>query len=101
MPLSKGQTNNPNGRPSGKPNKTTSKARKMFNLILEENLPQLREDILQLEPKDRIAAIIKIAEFCVPKLQAVQISSPSMIDLDEFIKAPSEERIKMLAAIKE
>jgi hypothetical protein len=62
-----GQTNNPNGRPKGTPNKTTSEIRNIFQLLLEQNLKQMKSDIRSLEPKQRIDVLLKLTEFILPK----------------------------------
>ena len=67
----KGQRNN-KGRPKGSPNKATNKIREAITLIIEDNIEQLEKDLVELEPKDRIKAIIDLAKFCVPTLKSVE-----------------------------
>lgn len=75
MPLKKGQTANPNGRPQGAQNKATGQIRAAFQQLIENNLQQLEADIKALEAKDRISLLIKISEFVLPKLQSMDITS--------------------------
>ena len=50
MGLEKGRTNNPNGRPRGKPNKVTTDLRKWINEVLSNNQKQFESDLKRLEP---------------------------------------------------
>jgi hypothetical protein len=66
--LSEGNT----GRKKGTTNKTTSEMRDSFQMLLEENLEQLREDIRSLEPKDRIQLLLSLANYILPKLRSTE-----------------------------
>ena len=72
------------GRKKGTPNKTTSELREYFNLLLNDNLEQLKIDIKELDPKERINVMLKISEFIIPKLKATDINL--MNDNDASIK---------------
>jgi hypothetical protein len=58
------------GRPTGAKNKTTEQVREAFNQLLTENLPQLKNDIAELEPKDRVKVLLDLAKFVVPTLKS-------------------------------
>jgi len=58
------------GRPAGAKNKTTEQVREAFNQLLTENLPQLKNDIAELEPKDRVKVLLDLAKFVVPTLKS-------------------------------
>jgi len=73
MTLRKGETNNPNGRPKGAVNRTTTEIRNLFNVLLSANLENIQNDIDLLEPKDRIAVLLKLSEFVIPKLLSTQL----------------------------
>lgn len=75
MGLSKGQTNNPNGRPKGTPNKVTTEIRQGFQTLIENNFEQLEQDIKSLEPKDRVKSIIELSKFVLPTLKATELSA--------------------------
>ena len=66
-------TINTEGRPKGTPNKATAEVRKAFQSLVENNLPQLEKDLKQLEPKERINAILGIAKFILPQLKQIEV----------------------------
>ena len=70
-------TINTEGRPKGTPNKATAEVRKAFQSLVENNLPQLEKDLKQLEPRERINAILGIAKFVLPQLKATEITDRS------------------------
>ena len=67
MPHPKGKTNNPNGRPAGVPNKATREIRPLLKEVLEGELARLPKLLAQMEPKDRILAVLKMLEFVISK----------------------------------
>ncbi|MGY6561425.1 MAG: hypothetical protein ACXITV_04910 [Luteibaculaceae bacterium] len=73
MGLSKGKTNNPNGRPKGAVNKTSLAAKEFIKQLFESNLNTIEADLLQLEPKDRLKVFIDLLPYLVPK-QATEIN---------------------------
>jgi hypothetical protein len=72
MPFKKGQSGNTNGRPKGKSNKVTAKVRDSFSDLLDDNLLQLREDIAELEPKDRVKLLLDLAKYVIPQLKSTE-----------------------------
>ncbi|OFY49454.1 MAG: hypothetical protein A2W85_06325 [Bacteroidetes bacterium GWF2_41_31] len=67
MGLHKGcKPNNPNGRPPGKPNRTTEELRGLFQSFIESNIETLQADFDQLEPKDRLSFMERIAKLIIP-----------------------------------
>ena len=63
------------GRTRGTPNRTTTEIRQNFQLIIENNLTTLENDIKELEPKDRIKAILDLSKFVLPTLKATELST--------------------------
>ena len=59
------------GRKAGTPNKDASKIREFFSNILSDNLEKIQADLDSLEAKDRLHMLVKIAEFCLPKLTSI------------------------------
>lgn len=83
--MRKGKTNNPNGRPKGIPNKTTSEIKEFLTKIVSDNKEQIERDLRELEPKERLQILEKFIQYVVPKMQNVQ----SVVD----IKSISDEQI--------
>jgi len=71
MAQKKGQTGNPNGRPKGSKNRSTSEIKTAIQKLLDTNVSQMERDLQELSPKDRISVLLKLAEFVLPKVQAV------------------------------
>ncbi|MCI2228977.1 hypothetical protein MC378_07345 [Polaribacter sp. MSW13] len=81
------------GRKKGVQNKDTSEIRKNFQSLIENNLETLQSDLKQLEPKDRIKAILDLSRFVLPTLKATELSTstngninPVVISLGNGIK---------------
>jgi hypothetical protein len=62
------------GRTKGTPNKNTNEIRQNFQHLIENNLIKLENDLKELEPKDRIKAILDLSRFVLPTLKAVELS---------------------------
>jgi hypothetical protein len=73
MGLKKGTTNNPNGRPKGKPNKATTDLRVWVQKFIDDNRDQIQRDWQQLEPKDRIVLFERLLKYALPTLQATSL----------------------------
>lgn len=69
--MEKGKTNNPNGRPKGKPNKITQDMRQWLMAVIEDNREQMEQDLKGLEPKDRLQILERLMQYVIPKQQAV------------------------------
>jgi hypothetical protein len=84
MGLTKGITNNPNGRPKGIPNKSTNDLRQWVGDFIEGEREQIVSDWKALEPKDRIVMFEKLMRFVLPTLQAttLQTDFERMTDAD-------------------
>lgn len=69
--MEKGKTNNPNGRPKGKPNKITADMRGWLTTVIDKNRKQMVKDLKMLDPKDRLQILEKLMQYVIPKQQAV------------------------------
>ena len=69
--MEKGKTNNPNGRPKGKPNKITQDVRQWLSTVIDKNRRQMERDLKALEPKERLQMLEKLMQYVIPKQQAV------------------------------
>ena len=63
------------GRPKGSVGKSNNKIREAFQMLLEDNLEQLRVDISSLEPKERVKFMLELATFIIPKMKSVDLKS--------------------------
>lgn len=67
MAQQKGHTGNPNGRPKGVPNKTTTTVRRWIVNLIQNNMEQFETDLLMMEPKERLDFISKLLPYILPK----------------------------------
>jgi hypothetical protein len=63
-----------NGRTPGSVNRTTKEVRERFKTLLDSNFETIEQDLQQLEPKDRINAILQLAKFVLPQLRSIEIA---------------------------
>jgi hypothetical protein len=75
MPIPKGVTNNPYGRPKGSQNKATSDLRQWLTDFVHGQRDQILRDWQSLEPKDRIIMFEKLMRFVLPTLQATTLQT--------------------------
>ena len=75
----------------GTKNKVQQATRETFKLLLEEQLPTLREDLQGLEPYQRIRVMLELAKFVVPQLRAIEVTDetadryrPIVIDMENW-----------------
>jgi hypothetical protein len=59
------------GRKKGEPNKVTANIRDAFQLLVEGNLEQLKNDFDELKPVERVKYTLELAKFCLPTLKSV------------------------------
>jgi len=75
MAFQKGVVTNPAGRPKGAENKETKKLRDWIGQLLDDNMELVKADLIELSPKDRVAAISNLLEYALPKLARTEITS--------------------------
>lgn len=88
----KGVTNNPNGRPKGKPNKVTANLRSSIQFFLEKNWPKVQKEFDKMEPKDKLVFYDKMLAYSLPKLQATSLS----LNFEELTEDELDEIINRL-----
>jgi hypothetical protein len=76
MPFEKG--NNLAGSRKGIPNKTTAEIRNAFQLLLEDNLDNMKvwlSDVASEDPERALEIMLKMAEYIVPKLSRTEVKA--------------------------
>jgi hypothetical protein len=100
MGLSKGMTNNPNGRPKGIPNKSPNDLRQWVGEFIEGQREQIVMDWKTLEPKDRIIMFEKLMRFVLPTLQANTVQTDFERLPDDQLDYIINELKQQVAALK-
>lgn len=77
----KGHTNNPNGRPKGKPNKLTAELRQLLKNTLAGELEQIPKLLSELPARERLDMLVRLLPFIVPKMDAAawHVGEPSIV----------------------
>jgi len=71
MSFKKGKSGNAAGRPKGAHNKLSRELREVMKGIISNELERLPETLEQLQPKERIELVIKLAAFVLPKVEPI------------------------------
>jgi len=80
--MRKGETNNPNGRPAGAPNKITKELRNALKAIIAGELEGLTARLEKLPEEKRLELLIKLLPYVMPKVEPVPIGHGEPLDLD-------------------
>jgi hypothetical protein len=86
--MEKGHTNNPNGRPKGRPNKITQDTRAWLSAVIDKNRRQMERDLKALEPKERLQILERLIQYVIPKQQA----TATTVDLEREPGAEKSDR---------
>ncbi len=90
------------GRERNTPNKTTSQTKEILQSIVSKELDGISDLLEQLDPKERIDAVIKLLAFVAPKQTKVELETemqerfnPIIINLGAGINPDDEEPLKL------
>ena len=84
MPFEKGH-NLSSGRPKGSKNKSIEIVKKSVASLLENNLDNLQNDLDQMQPRDRVNALLQFLKFHIPTQKAVEVADVSFDTRTEWI----------------
>ena len=74
MPFKPGH-NLSKGRPKGASNKSTEIVKKNVAVLLENNIQLVQEDLDQMQPRDRVNALLQFMKFLIPTQKAVEVDN--------------------------
>jgi len=80
MPPPKGKTNNPNGRPKGKPNRVTGELRDMIKSFLLNRYKDFEKSFALMPAEEKVKAYTALLKYSIPTLQ----STKEEIDFNNF-----------------
>ena len=72
------------GRPKGSANKSSEVVKKTVAVLLENNIKLVQDDLDQMQPRDRVAAILQFMKFVIPTQKAVEIEDNSQDTRSNF-----------------
>ena len=96
MPKKGFKSNNPNGRPKGKPNKTTTELRLRIKTFLESNFEDLQESYIMLEPVQKLAFYQQLLKFAIP----VMTSQDMKINFEDLTETQLNEIVNRLISLE-
>ena len=74
------------GRPKGSGNKSSEVFKKTDAVLMENNIKLVQNDLDQMQPRDRVAAILQFMKFVIPTQKAVEIEDNSQDTRSDYIK---------------
>lgn len=101
MRYSKGQSGNPSGRPKGAKNKASGKLAGLVAAIVENNMNRIQEDLDNLEPLERIRAVVSLTGYVIPKKQAINVQQSLDYEYEKLTELLSTAPDEVVDAIAE
>ena len=74
MPFKPGH-NLSKGRPKGASNKSTETIKRNISMLLENNIDTVQSDLDEMQPRDRVNALLQFMKFVVPTQKAIEIDT--------------------------
>ena len=78
MAFKKGESGNPEGRPSGAKDKVQSDIKQAFQSLVEGNLTNIESWLNEVAAKDpgkAIEMLLKLSEFILPKIKTIDLNA--------------------------
>ena len=88
---------NNEGRPKGAVNRTTAQTKKIIEKLVASELKNIDSLLEQLDPKERVNALIKLLAFVIPKNSHIEIDAPALNQLQPITLTIVEETLKIAA----
>ena len=73
MPFESG--NKLGGRTRGSSNKSTEVIKRSVSMILENNIDTVQSDLDQMQPRDRVNALLQFMKFVIPTQKAIELDN--------------------------
>ncbi|MDC0000805.1 hypothetical protein OAD81_00970 [Flavobacteriaceae bacterium] len=74
MPFKEGN-NMGRGRPKGASNKSTETIKRSISMLLENNIDTVQSDLDEMQPRDRVNALLQFMKFVIPTQKAIEIDN--------------------------
>ena len=74
MPFKEGN-NMGRGRPKGASNKSTETIKRNISMLLENNINTVQSDLDEMQPRDRVNALLQFMKFVVPTQKAIELDT--------------------------
>ena len=94
MPFKEGN-NMGRGRPKGASNKSTETIKRSISMLLENNIDTVQNDLDEMQPRDRVNALLQFMKFVIPTQKAIEL------DNKESEEEKNEAYIQMLMDVPE
>lgn len=78
----KGNTNNPNGRPKGIPNKTTKEMRQLILDVCSQHIGKANKTLAELDGKEFIDALAKLFSLVMPRQAEIEGKLPLTLKIE-------------------
>ena len=74
MPFKEGN-NMGRGRPKGASNKSTETIKRSISMLLENNIDTVQSDLDEMQPRDRVNALLQFMKFVIPTQKAIELEN--------------------------
>ena len=74
MPFKEGN-NMGRGRPKGASNKSTETIKRSISMLLENNIDTVPSDLDEMQPRDRVNALLQFMKFVIPTQKAIELDN--------------------------
>ena len=63
------------GRPKGASNKSTETIKRSISMLLENNIDTVQSDLDEMQPRDRVNALLQFMKFVIPTQKAIELDN--------------------------